>query len=399
MLDITRLISRAGRVATGVDRVELAYLRHLTTCPEPLFCIVRTTLGYVLLTGDGLAAVTARISGDVPWGPPDMMAVLARRKPVPVRQAESDLRRFALARCRPRRLGDMLERYVPKGVAYLNTGHSNLSERMLWTLRHRVQARITVLIHDTIPLDFPQFQRPGTLARFRALLRRVRAGADLIICNSYHTKENVARHMQGWGDVPPLIVAHLGVEVAKAGVLAQGVMPKSLYFVALGTIEPRKGHDLLLDIWQEMTREKGPDTPQLLIIGRRGWNNDAVFARLDALPKDGLVKEMAGLTDGAVCALLAKSAGLLFPSHAEGFGLPPIEAAALGVPVLCSDLAVIHEVLGDIPVYVSATERYQWKQGIESLLKGRKSGNISNVEGGFIPPTWDDHFKIILRFT
>jgi glycosyltransferase involved in cell wall biosynthesis len=384
---------------TGVDRVELAYLLHLATCPEPLFAIARTTLGYVLLTGEGLAAITARITGDVPWGSSDRLATLARRKPQTVRRAESDLRRFALARSLPRRLGNMLARHLPQGVAYLNTGHSNLSERMLWALRHNAKARIAVLIHDTIPLDYPQFQRPGTPEKFRAMLRRVQAAGDLIICNSRHTMARVNDHMMEQGEVPQMIMAHLGVPVPQPGALPPGLEPRRPYFVALGTIEPRKGHDLLLDVWQEMAEESGSNVAQLLIVGRRGWNNQAVFDRLDALPKDGPVREVSELTDGAVATLLAGSNGLLFPSHAEGFGLPPVEAAALNVPVVCSDLPVIREILGDIPVYLSVTERYQWKQSIESLLKGQGKGRSSDVLGAFIPPTWDDHFNIVLRFT
>jgi len=386
-------------VPTGVDRVELAYLRHLPTRPEPVFAIARTTLGYVLLRNEGLAAITARIIGDAPWGPTDRLANLARRKAVPVRQAESDLRRFDYDRCRPRRLGDMLARHLPQGVAYLNTGHSNLSERMLWTLRHRAGARITVLIHDTIPLDFPQFQRPGTPERFRALLKRVRAGADLIICNSHHTKDCVAQHMSKWGDVPPLTVAHLGIDIPQVGPLPDGLKVQTPYFVTLGTIEPRKGHELLLDIWQELFGELGSNTPQLLIIGRRGWNNKPVFDQLDAMPSDMPVKELSDLNDGAVASLLSGANALLFPSHAEGFGLPPVEAASLGVPVVCSDLPVIREVLGDIPVYASVTARYQWKENIESLLKGRVKCGSPNENSAFVPTVWDDHFDIVLRFT
>ncbi len=383
---------------TGVDRVELAYLRHLPTRPEPVFAIARTTLGYVLLTGDGLAAITARITGDVPWGPTDRLANLARRKPVPVRQAESDLRRFAFDRCRPRRLGDMLARHLPQGTAYLNTGHSNLSERMLWSLRHRAGARIAVLIHDTIPLDFPQFQRLGTPDRFRALLKRVRTGADLIICNSHHTKDCVTRHMGEWGDVPPVIVAHLGIDLPKPGPLPDGLRVQAPYFVMLGTIEPRKGHELLLDVWQDLSTELGSNTPQLLIIGRRGWNNKPVFDRLDAMPTNGPIRELTGLNDGAVATLLSGANALLFPSHAEGFGLPPVEAASLGVPVICSDLPVIHEVLGDIPVYVSVTARYQWKENIENLLRVRVKSRLPNENSAFTPTIWDDHFDTVLRF-
>jgi glycosyltransferase involved in cell wall biosynthesis len=384
---------------TGVDRVELAYLRHLATQPLPLFAIARTTLGYVLLGGDGLTAIAARLTGDVPWGPVDRLSKLARRKTVAVRQAESDLRRFALDRCFPRRLGDMLTRNLPDGLSYLNTGHSNLSERMLWTLRHRANARITVLIHDTIPLDFPQYQRPGTPIKFRALLRRVQARADLIICNSHDTQARVTAHMQGLGEVPPMIVAHLGVEVPDAAPLPPNLRPDRPYFVILGTIEPRKGHALLLDIWDDLEQETGDDTPVLLIIGRRGWNNEPVFTRLDTRVNKGAVQELSGLSDGIVTALLAGSRGLLFPSHAEGFGLPPVEAAALGVPIISSDLPVIREILVDIPVYLSATERYQWEQAIKSLMQDRGNDEMRTVGPAFVPPTWDAHFNTVLRFT
>lgn len=399
MLDITRLISRAGGMATGVDRVELAYLRHLLADPVPLYAIARTTLGYVLLGGDGLAAIAARLTGDAPWGVPDRLSKLARRKSVPVRQAESDLRRFALDRCLPRRLGHMLTRSLPAGLGYLNTGHSNLSQRMLWTLRHHAKARIAVLIHDTIPLDYPHYQRPGTPEKFRAMLRRVRSGADLIICNSRHTQTRVTQHMQGWGGVPQMVVAHLGLDLPAVGTIPPDLTLPRQYLVALGTIEPRKGHDMLLDVWDAMARETGDNTPGLLIIGRRGWNNKAVFDRLDALPENSAVRELSGLPDGAVAALLAGATGLLFPSHAEGFGLPPAEAAALGVPVISSDLPVIREILADIPVYVSSTERYQWEQAIQSLLKDHGKDGARRVGPAFIPPTWGEHFNTVLRFT
>ncbi|PCH65487.1 MAG: glycosyl transferase, partial [Rhodobacteraceae bacterium] len=261
---------------------------------------------------------------------------------------------------------------------------------------HRTNARINVLIHDTIPLDFPQFQRPGTPIKFRTLLRRVQARADLIICNSQDTQTRVTAHMQGLGDVPPMIVAHLGIEVPVAAPLPPDLKPDRPYFVILGTIEPRKGHDLLLDIWDDLERET--DAPTLLIIGRRGWNNEPVFTRLDARANQGAVKELSGLPDGVVTALLAGSRGLLFPSHAEGFGLPPVEAATLGVPIISSDLPVIREILADIPVYVSATERYQWQQAIKSLLQDRGNDEMRPVGSAFVPPTWDAHFNTVLRF-
>lgn len=384
---------------TGVDRVELAYLDHLLTCREPLFGVARTTLGYVLLDAAGAAAIAARIHDRVDWGAGDGLSRLVRNKPQIVRNAESDLRRLALDRCLPGRLPQMLARHLPVGVAYLNVGHSNLTERMLQSLRHAACGRIAVMIHDTIPLDFPQYQRPGTPERFAAMLRRVRAHSDLMLYNTADTKARAEARMRAWGPVPPGIVAHLGVPVPVPGNLPDSVDPTRPWFVALGTIEPRKGHDLLLDIWQDMQADSGTDVPQLLICGARGWNNQAVFDRLDQLPADGPVRELPGLDDARIAAVLAGSRGLLFASRAEGFGLPAVEAAALNIPVICQDLPALREVLGDIPIYARETDRYQWRNMIESLGKGDRHEKPAAEQVNFSPPTWADHFKAVLRFT
>ncbi len=399
LLDLTRLISRAGRVATGVDRVELAYLNCLIQRPEPLFAVVRTTLGFVLLDHTGVKSVQKRLSGQVDWGLPDRLSRLARSKSPEVRRAESDLRRYALDRCLPRGLFKMLARHLPKGSAYLNVGHSNLTDRMFQAAKHGLSGQSSVMIHDVIPLEFPQFQRTGTPEKFRQMLKRVRAQADLVIYNTSDTRDRAERFMAQWGPPPNGIVAHLGVNVPETApeALPAGVIPSGPYFVTLGTIEPRKGHDMLLDIWDEFPADAA--VPGLLICGSRGWNNDSVFARLDVLPKGGPVRELHGLGDSTVAALLKGSNGLLCPSHTEGFGLPAAEAAALGVPVVCSDLPAFREVLGDYAVYAAETDRYQWRNRIQSLIKGR--GERENADRGaeFVAPTWADHFNTVLKYT
>lgn len=397
LLDITRLIRRAGRTPTGVDRVVSAYLRHLATRPEPLFALARTALGHILLDPDGVAGIAGRLDGRVPWGAADALSRLARGRPEAVRRAESDLRRLALDRCLPPGLPKMLRRHLPPGFAYLNVGHSNLTDRVLSAIRHGAKGRVVVLIHDVIPLEFPQYQRPGTAEAFRAMLRRVRAHAHLVIYNTADTRRRAEAWMRRWGPAPPAVVAHLGVTVAQPGKLPGGFDPARPWFVTLGTIEPRKGHDLLLDIWDEMQSESGSDTPQLLICGARGWMNDAVFARLDRLGPDSPVREMPGLSDPQVAALIRGARALLHPSRAEGFGLPPVEAAALGTPVICSDLPAIREVLGDMPVYVPETDRYQFGKEIENMRQQQERPAIAR--GKFAPPGWANHFNVVLKVT
>lgn len=365
---------------TGVDRVEFAYLEHLLDS-GPLWGLVRSTLGYVLLDHAGCQTVQARLL-DGQWGPADRLARL-RKTLHPMRaRAEADLRRISVARCLPIRLSHMLRRHLPSGIHYLNTGHTNLTDRVLSALRLR-NARVAVFVHDTIPLDFPQYQRPDRIAPFRAFLDRAIANADVILCNSHQTLADLKRHCKT--PLPEIGVAHLGVNMPQLGTAPVGPWT-SPYFVTLGTIEPRKNHALLLDIWDNIPNA------HLLICGNRGWENHAVFARLDAKPNR--VHELNALPDDQLFALIKGSAGLLFPSLAEGYGLPPLEAAALEVPVLCNDLPIYREFLGDIPVYADASDGYLWQTTIIQMAKAHQTGTGGTLH--YKPPSWAEHFKIVL---
>ena len=361
----------------------------------PVFGLVRTTLGYVFLDHDGVRGLQARVTGALPWGAADALSTFARRKGDAVRRAESDLRRLARARCLPARLRAMLARHLPPRSVYLNVGHTNLTDRVLSAVRGVEGARIVAMVHDTIPLDFPDLQRPGTVPDFRARLGRVMARADLILTNSAATAEDLRRHAPDPSALPPVLVAPLGLDltVPDPGALPSGLPPGAPYFVCVGTIEPRKNHALLLDIWEGW----GAGAPPLFICGSRGWLNEDVFRGLDALPPGSPVRELSGLPDGALAALVAGARALLMPSLAEGFGLPPVEAAALGTPVICADLPVYREVLGDIAVYANATDRYLWENRIRDLMEDRTAEQLRARLRGFAPPVWDDHFGKVLR--
>lgn len=198
LLDLTRLVSRAGRAFTGIDRVEYAYLSRLLS-EGPLWGLVRTQLGYLLLDGSGCAALKALLEGGVFPAP----GLLSRLRGRDSRRAgaETALRRIAVARCLPSALRRML-RALPEGCTYLNVGHTPFSTDALRDLR------VVVLLHDTIPLDHPEFTRDGMSARFAGFLDRVGQSAALVICNSAQTQADLARHV---ASPPPSVVAHLGV--------------------------------------------------------------------------------------------------------------------------------------------------------------------------------------------
>lgn len=395
-LDITRLTSRlGGGPLTGVDRVELAYLRHLASDPVPLYPLARTALGYLLVGPDGARKALERFEGRASWGRPDLIGRAQRRAHPLKRRAEADLRRWAVARCRKRALPAMLRAHLPAGTAYLNVGHSNLTDSGLLAWRNVPQARVAIMIHDTIPLDFPQYQRAQSVTRFRQKLAAVSARADLVICNSVATRADAERWMHRAGRVPEMVVAHLGVDLVLPD---PARLPADLdltrpWFVTVGTIEPRKNHALLLDVWQAL----GPDAPVLFIAGRRGWANEQVFRRLDSDPAIGrTIFERADLDDAALAALVAGSRGLLFPTLAEGYGLPALEAAARGIPVICADLPVFRELLGDIPVYAESPDVYSWTQTIRRMTAEERADH-NDTNAALSVPTWADHFNRVLR--
>lgn len=391
LLDLTRSLRHADRMPTGIDRVERAYLDYFVRDDVPTFGLIRTAFGYLLLDRAGMIAFHDRLRGTVEWGRASVLSQMSGRQTQTVMQALSDIRRHALARCLPMQFVRMLQKHLPPEFEYFNTGHSNLSERVLEGVRSATGS-IDVLIHDVIPIEYPSYQRIGTIAPFRDKLKRVRRLANRVIYNSLDTRQRSETVMREWGPPPKGIVAHLGViaPVFDPIDLPEGLPPAQPYFVIVGTIEPRKNHAFLLDLWDHM----GADAPILLICGRRGWNNEAVFARLDQLGPDSRIRELPNLDDDVLSALVAQSVGLLCPSHAEGFGLPPVEALQLGTRVLCNELAVLREVIGDHGTFAPVFDQELWLKTIQSWKKTPPNVDKDIV---FVGPNWADHFKIVLR--
>ena len=403
VLDVTRLVLRVGRpVLTGIDRAERAYLREFLDRPEPLFLLMKQGRRQWLLPREAGAVLEDWLeAGLVPRG---LVERLVARRGAPGLAAWR-LRRMALGGAMPDGVAALLARHLPGGGWYFNTGHVNAGAELLEAVRSVPGLRVAVLVHDVIPLDFPQFSRPHSVAEMGALVEAVVRHADLVICNSAATRDDLARHARRHGPLPENIVAHLGTEAVEPDPAA---LPANLpldrpYFLALGTLEPRKNHALLLDVWDKFHAEvPEAEVPRLFLVGRRGWRNEDFFARLDGSPHLGrTIHELPGLPDGAVAALMAGARALLMPSLAEGYGLPVAEAAAMGTPVIAASLPVYLEFVGDYPVYVTQGDLYSWAARIQEQL-----GTDAAVHGAMrrcVPQvarkTWAGHFQSVLSKT
>lgn len=382
LLDVTRLSGRIGGAAlTGIDRVELAYLSYFLGLDRPIYGLLRTAYGFLLLNRAGCAALQGYAMGQALPKPKVWARLLGGGR------GALALRPLAIARRPHIALGALLAQ-IGGPARYFNVGHSNLSSRVFAATAGAGMSS-TVLIHDTIPLDYPHLSRPKAVAAFETKIKAAALGADLAVHVSADARRKTEAHFARHGRVPRGITAHIGVQTAQPDFAAAPHINRP-YFVMIGTLEPRKNHKLILDIWQKMGQ--GPQVPHLVIIGNNSWAGSIIYDQLAHLSQIGTATHFQGLGDGAVSALLHGAAGLLFPTLAEGFGLPPIEAASLGTPVIVSDLPVLRETCTTFAVYLDPSDSYSWMETILSLVQ--RAGQRS--EEKLKAPLWADHFKAVL---
>lgn len=395
-LDVTRLLTRVGRGAmTGIDRVEHAYLREAIAAGcESYLC--RTTRGYLRLDHVGGRRLLEMVEGTRPLGAADLLSKMTFRGNRPRHRAEAALREVAVDRCTAKGLPAMIARGPNMDLSYINAGHSNLSLATLSAFRAVEGARVMVMIHDLIPLTHPAYVADSQPQNFAGRVERVRTFATHVIANSQATSDSLDDHWAGQAMPPHRITAPLGVDPWDA---PSDLEREPDLFVMLGTIEARKNHALMLDVWDVLAAELPAEkVPRLHIIGATGWKVDALMERLLNHPLYGTKITLNGphglLDDKAVQDQLARASALLFPSIAEGYGYPPLEAAMAGAVPICSNLPVFWETLGDCAVYVDSYEAYPWAETIKQHL----CGNAPRPELTSLKvATWAEHFNSVAK--
>lgn len=406
VLDISRLLSRAREaVPTGIDRVELAWAEHLLAHERDrlTFAAIHPLGRSGLLPFRAVARFVERLSRAWSDGRPGEAAPTFGR---------SLLHRLVLSR--PILTGRSAGASGPRAPdpasrpLYLLLSHQNLDRPALIADavgRHR--ARLVAMVHDLIPLEFPEYCGPRQPERHRLRIQTVSRIAEAVIVPSDAVCRALAPHLAAAGRpaVPIHVVpngVHLREVIDQAGdVTARD--PRSMvppYFVCLGTIEPRKNHALLLAVWRRLAAERGRAAPRLILIGRRGRECEHVRRLIDRTPGfEGLIEEHNALPDGEVIRLLRGSCALLYPSFAEGFGLPVAEALALGVPVVCSDIPPHREIAAGAATFLDPTDGPGWYNVVTALVRDRGSAQQLPVSAGQPSPHfgWPDSVAGALR--
>jgi glycosyltransferase involved in cell wall biosynthesis len=135
-----------------------------------------------------------------------------------------------------------------------------------------------------------------------------------------------------------------------------------------------------------------------VLIGQRGWETENAIDMLERCPAlRGVVLERSDVPDDEAARLVRGARALLLPSFAEGFGFPMVEALALGVPVLCSNLAALRENGGDVPEYLDPLDGLGWRSAVIDYAlpaSPRRAAQLRRLSG-WRAPSWQDHFAAV----
>jgi len=229
-----------------------------------------------------------------------------------------------------------------------------------------------ITVHDLHFLHYPQYMTAESLRYYRDQAQWAVRTADHILVDSAATRQDLINLLH----VPAekMTVHMLGV-TSEFKPLPENIVQDcrkryglpSSYLLFVGTYEPRKNIAGLLDAYHLLCQTHA-DLPPLVLVGRRGWLYEDIFAKVEALKlSDRLIwVENAPFPD--LPALYNGGLALVLPSHYEGFGLTPLEAMACGTPVIISNRGSLPEVVGDTGLLVNPDDPADVAASIERLL-------------------------------
>ena len=235
--------------------------------------------------------------------------------------------------------------------------------------------RPTVLtVHDLQYLTFPQYFRPHKLAYLKAVMPRSAARADIITVPTDFVRRTVADAYGIDGSrivvVPHGIESTIGRDATPAAELrARFALGDAPIVVFPAMTHPHKGHAFLLDVFAHDWSRARPDL-RLVLIGGAGLAEADVMSRIEPLGIADRVVKPGRVSDVDRDGLIAMAEALVFPSQYEGFGAPVIEAMALGVPVISSDMACLPEVVADAGI-VRPLTRDAWSSALDEAVSER----------------------------
>lgn len=230
-----------------------------------------------------------------------------------------------------------------------------------------------ITVHDLSVLLYPETHPAKRVRMFEREFQRSLQRAVHVITDTDTVRREVIKHL----GIPERMVTAIGLGVGDeynprpAQELEPRLAPLGLkpggYALCVSTLEPRKKIGELLCAWRELPSAVRKSTP-LVLVGAKGWLNDKLHDEIRDAAEAGWLKHLAFVPEDVLLALYAGASLFIYPSTYEGFGLPPVEAMASGVPVLVANRSCLPEVCGDAAGYVDPDDPGGFAERIAEAL-------------------------------
>jgi alpha-1,3-rhamnosyl/mannosyltransferase len=254
--------------------------------------------------------------------------------------------------------------------------------------------RIVMTLHDAGPWRYAQALTVHGRLYFRTLLARGTHRSARVITVSEHAKSEIVhflggRYLSKISVIPEAARPEFAIpcgDAFKEEVRTRFELPDS-YLFTVSTVEPRKNLVTLLDAYARLKQRSGSTCPPLVIVGRKGWNNDDILGYMSEL--EGSVRFPGFVSDEELIALYQMATCLVFPSLYEGFGLPVVEAMMAGCPVITSTTSSLPEVAGDAALLVDPLNADELVAAMQRVLQDENLRSEMSQKGR----SWSAHFS------
>lgn len=243
--------------------------------------------------------------------------------------------------------------------------------------------KLIVRYHDMIPVLEPDTMGNPLVISWHE--RALRENPGYFVCNSEPTREDLVRVHPDLADrssTIPYMLSHVYhgepagpslrsiLETRRSPACGPGrpLRRAPKYLLTVSTIEPRKNYLALLQAFSQLKTRAGDQKLKLVIVGSPGWRYEPILAAMRPLVARGSVIHLEGVAASELRVLYSRAEAFVFPSTAEGFGFPPLEAMACGVPVVASNLPAHRWVLGDAALYCDPLQPSSIRSALKQLV-------------------------------
>lgn len=341
-LDVTSLSSHAGSV-TGIERTVAGVARALrarAAATPARYCTFQKKRGFFELDPRDLDELLASLAAGRGKA----------RKKTGWDRVESRLRK---------RFAREPEAVAPfaRGDVLLNLGFSTYQQRhrdLVSRLFAATGVHYVGFVYDLLMSRFPEWWEPEQQRHTDEWFRFTGREARLVLCCSEATRRDAAWFFERERiDGVALRSVRLADDFAPVAAAPGGAAPARPFVLYVSTIEVRKNHRLLFQVWKRLLEAHGPESvPDLICVGRKGWLVDDFLTELrNANHLGGRIQLRHDVGDAELAQLYAACLFTVYPSIAEGWGLPVAESLAHGKFCVASGASSLPEVGGDLVAY------------------------------------------------